>query len=190
MEELFIQLLSKYGYLILFIWSVLEGELGLVMAGLLSHTGEMNIFLAIIVAGLGGFIGDQIFFYIGRFNRNYVQRKLNKHRRKFALATVLLNRYGWYIIFIQRYLYGLRTIIPISIGTTKLCWKKFAIINIISAFIWSSTTIVLTYIFGKPILTFLNYIKNHWYIAIPFAIVISLLVLRYVNNNSLIKTKK
>lgn len=67
----------------------LEGESGLVMAGLLSHTGDMNLFLAIFIAGLGGFAGDQLYFYI-EFNKSYVHRKLKQQKRKLALAHLLL----------------------------------------------------------------------------------------------------
>jgi len=45
MEEKFIQLLKTHGYIILFVWSILEGEAGLIMAGIMSHTGDMNLFL-------------------------------------------------------------------------------------------------------------------------------------------------
>ena len=47
----------------------------------MTHTGDMNYFLAILVAGLGGFTGDQIYFYIGRFNKGFIQRKLHTQRR-------------------------------------------------------------------------------------------------------------
>jgi len=76
LEQLFIELLIDYGYIILFFWSIMEGEMGLVMAGILSYTGDMNLYKAILVAALGGFTGDQIFFFVGRFNRNYVQKNL------------------------------------------------------------------------------------------------------------------
>lgn len=46
-EEKFIYLLKQYGYVILFVWSMLEGEMGLIMAGLMAHDGSMNLFLAI-----------------------------------------------------------------------------------------------------------------------------------------------
>ncbi|MBT4572828.1 MAG: DedA family protein, partial [Campylobacteraceae bacterium] len=110
----FIYLMKEYGYVILFSWSILEGESGLVMAGLLCSTGDMNLYLAIFVAGLGGFVGDQIYFYIGRYNKSYVHSKFRGQRRKFALAHLLLKKYGWPIIFAQRYMYGMRTIIPIA----------------------------------------------------------------------------
>ncbi len=75
LTDKFVYLMKTYGYVILFAWSVLEGESGLIMAGILSHTGDMNLYLAIFVAGLGGFVGDQIYFYIGRFNKQCVKTK-------------------------------------------------------------------------------------------------------------------
>ena len=169
MEELFVGWMKEYGYIILFIWSMLEGESGLIMAGLLSHTGDMNIFMAIFVAGLRGFAGDQVYFYIGRFNKKYVYRKLKGQRRKLALAHLLLKKYGWPIIFAQRYMYGLRTVIPMSIGLTRYDAKTFALINLISAWCWGALTIVPAWYFGQEILIVIQWAKQHWYFAIPLA---------------------
>jgi len=90
MEELFIGWLKEYGYAILFLWSIVEGEMGLIMGGIMSHTGDMQYFMTVLVAGLGGFTGDQIYFYVGRFNKGFIQRKLHKQRLKFAIAHLLL----------------------------------------------------------------------------------------------------
>ncbi|MEI8208023.1 MAG: DedA family protein [Methylococcales bacterium] len=169
MEELFIGWLKEYGYVILFLWSVIEGEMGLIMGGILSHTGDLNYLLTIFIAGLGGFTGDQIYFYIGRFNKGYIQRKLHKQRRKFAIAHLLLKKYGWPIIFVQRYMYGLRTVIPMSIGITKYSGKKFAFINLISAWVWAAITVTPAYYYGAEILVLISYAKQHWYFALPLA---------------------
>lgn len=190
MEELLISWIKEYGYPILFIWSVAEGEIGLVMAGLLCHTGDMTVPLSIIVAGLGGFAGDQIYFYIGRYNRQYTLDFFRAHRRKVALAHLLLKKYGWPIIFIQRYMYGLRTILPMAIGTTKYDKKQFAIINLASAFVWAAITIILTWFFGETILNLLKYIKAHWYFAIPMLIVIFTLFYYYLHKYSQPKKRK
>ena len=166
----FVYLMKEYGYIILFAWSILEGEMGLIMAGLLCHTGDMWLPLAIFVAGLGGFVGDQIYFYIGRYNKAYVHRKFKGQRRKFALAHLLLKKYGWPIIFVQRYMYGMRTIIPISIGLTRYDAKIFAFINLISAWMWAAITIIPVWYFGNEILKLLEIAKEHWYFAVPFAL--------------------
>ncbi|RLA77069.1 MAG: DedA family protein [Epsilonproteobacteria bacterium] len=170
MTEILIELMKEYGYVILFLWSILEGESGLIMAGLLASTGDMNLYLAIFIAGLGGFAGDQIYFYIGRYNKKYVHRKFKGQRRKFALSHLLLKKYGWPIIFAQRYMYGMRTIIPIAIGLTRYDAKMFAIINLISAWVWATITIVPVWYFGEEILELLKQAKEYWYFAIPLAL--------------------
>ena len=144
----------------------------------------MNLFIAIFVAGLGGFVGDQIYFYIGRFNRKKIQEEFTSQRRKFALAHLLLKKYGWSIIFIQRYMYGMRTIIPMSIGTTRYSALKFAIINLFSAWVWAAITIILTWVFGEEIFIVLDWFKNHPYLLIPLAITIGGGVMWYFHSQT------
>ncbi|MDP3466188.1 MAG: DedA family protein [Sulfuricurvum sp.] len=172
MEHLFLEWLKEYGYVVLFVWSILEGELGLVMAGIMSHTGDMILPIALIVGALGGFVGDQIYFYIGRYNKKYIHDKLRSQRRKFAIAHLLLKKYGWPIIFVQRYMYGMRTVIPMAIGLTKYSARDFAFINFVSAIAWASVTIIPAYYFGDELLKILAWIKAHWYFALPFALTI------------------
>jgi len=179
LNEKFLYLMQEHGYIILFTWSILEGEMGLIMGGLLCHTGDMWLPIAIFVAGLGGFVGDQIYFYIGRYNKSYVHKNFKGQRRKFALAHLLLKKYGWPIIFIQRYMYGMRTVIPISIGLTRYSAKMFAFINILSAWVWAAMTIVPIWYFGEEILKVLEIAKEYWYIALPFGIIIAGSILYY-----------
>jgi membrane protein DedA with SNARE-associated domain len=186
----FVYLMKEYGYIILFAWSILEGEMGLIMGGLLCHTGDMWLPVAIFVAGLGGFVGDQIYFYIGRYNKSYVLLKFKGQRRKFALAHLLLKKYGWPIIFAQRYMYGMRTVIPISIGLTRYDAKMFAFINILSAWMWAAITIVPVWYFGEEILQVLEIAKEHWYFAAPFAIILGGSIIYYFQTATKKKDKK
>ncbi|HZF69995.1 DedA family protein [Sulfuricurvum sp.] len=167
MEDLLIGWLREYGYIVLFFWSILEGEMGLIMAGIFSHMGDMSLPVSIAVGGFGGFIGDQIYFYIGRFNKRYIHNKLRSQRRKFAIAHLLLKKYGWPVIFVQRYMYGMRTVIPMAIGLTQYSSRQFAFINFISAIFWASITIIPAYYYGDAILNILKWIKEHWFFAIP-----------------------
>ena len=169
MEELFISWLKEYGYLILFLWSIVEGEMGLIMAGIMTHTGDMNYFMSILVAGLGGFTGDQFYFYIGRNNKRFILNKLHSQRSKVAISYLLLKKYGWFIIFLQRYLSGLRTIIPMSIGITNYSAINFALINLLSAWIWATIIITPAYLYGEEILRLVVLAKQHWYLVLPIA---------------------
>ncbi len=170
LEELLKNLLQEYhqyAYIVLFVWCILEGEIALILGGIMAHEGHINLPLGIFVAGLGAFCGDQFYFYIGRYNKKYISKKLAAQRRKFAIAHLLLQRYGWPIILMQRYMYGFRVIIPMSIGITRYSAKKFAIINLFSAWCWSGATMVLAWYFGEEIWSGLRLIEQHWYFAIP-----------------------
>lgn len=184
MTELLGELIVEYGYIILFVWSILEGETGLVMAGVMSHTGDMNIYLAIFIAGLGGFAGDQIYFYIGRYNKGYITKNLVSQRSKFALAHLLLKKYGWPVIFVQRYMYGLRTVIPMAIGLTRYNAKTFAFINLLSAWVWAAITIIPAYIFGEEILDIVHWGSRHWYIVLPMGFVLAGAVYYYFHETT------
>lgn len=175
---------GSYGYIILFFWSILEGEMGLLFAGIAAHTGDLHLYYCIIVAALGAFSGDQIYFYIGRFNKPYIQKKFHSQRRKLALAQLMLQRYGVLIIFVQRYMYGMRTIIPISIGITRYSALKFAVINLISAFIWASVTIVPAYYLGSYILDLLKMFKHHLVLLAILVSVGGIAFVWYMNKRS------
>lgn len=194
LEEFVIDIWNKYvqdwGYVILFFWSVLEGELGLIFAGVAAHTGHLNVWLAIFIAGLGGFVGDQIYFYIGRCNKGYIQKNLASQRRKIALAHLLLQKYGWPIIFIQRYMYGMRTIIPISIGLTRYSAVKFAFINLISAWAWAAITILLAWVLGEELLDLLGFFKQYPYVFVGLAVAFLLGMYWYFNVNTKKSDKK
>lgn len=157
---------SQYAYIVLFFWCVLEGEIALILAGIMAHDGHLNLALAILVSTFGAFVGDQIYFYIGRYNKNIISSKLSSQRRKFAIANLLLKKYGWPVIFAQRYMYGLRTVIPISIGLTRYDAKKFMLINFISALFWASLTIIPSWYLGEYIWELIAWASKYWFLAI------------------------
>lgn len=196
MQEFFTGLFETYPswvYLIVFLWCILEGELALVLAGIAAHSGAVNLGLIIFIAGLGGFCGDQIYFYIGRYNKKYIQKKLTRQRTKFAIAHILLEKYGWPVIFVQRYLYGFRTVIPMSIGITRYSSIKFAIINLISAWAWAAITILLAWYFGDEIWIVIHWIEKHWYFGVPLLIAIAasvVLTFKKIESNMLKKREE
>ncbi len=53
-----------------------------------------------------------------------------------------------------------------SIGITNYSAKKFALINLISAWVWATIIITPTYLYGEEILSILAYVRQHWYFAL------------------------
>jgi membrane protein DedA with SNARE-associated domain len=129
--------LATYGYIVLFLYSFGGGMVAIIAAGVLSYKGIMNIEVSIAVAATANFIGDAVLSSIGRYNRETMMPYIRKHRRKLALSHILMKKYGDKIIIIKKFIYGLKTLIPIAVGLTKYPLIKFNIINLIAAIIWA-----------------------------------------------------
>jgi membrane protein DedA with SNARE-associated domain len=161
---------GSWAYLALFLYSFGGGFVGLVIAGVLSYAGDLNIVVSMIVAGSANFIGDQFLFYMARTNKTYANETMKKHGRKVALAHLLMRRYGSPVVFIQKYIYGVKTLIPLAMGLTKYSFKKFTVYNALAAIIWALVIGAVSYMMGEIILTYAEEYK-YYGIAVILAIV-------------------
>ncbi len=172
MEDV-INSLSTYGYIILFLYSLGGGMVAIIAAGVLSYAGKMDLTTSIAVAFVANAIGDSLLFYMSRYNKSTIMPYLRKHKRKLALSHLLMKKYGDKIIFFQKFIYGVKTLIPMGIGMTKYPALKFNVLNVISAFLWAVILGYLSYSSGKAITTFFGKFSDYPWLA-PF-IVFSLL---------------
>ena len=168
MESMF-ENLHTWGYLILFLYSLGGGFLALAAAGVLSSAGELNIVLCIVIACISNFIGDSGLFLVSRYNKKEIMPYLRKQRRNLALAQILFRKYGDRIILIKKFIYGLKTLVPIAIGITKYSFLKFSVINAVSSLIWALVVGLLSYYAGDFVRELYAHVKNAPWIA-PLAL--------------------
>ncbi len=159
--------LSTYGYIALFLYSLGGGMVAIIAAGVLSYMGKMDIYASIAIAFFANALGDNILFYLSRYNKAEISPYIKKHRRKLALSHVLMKRYGDRIIFFQKFVYGIKTLIPLAIGLTRYSFVKFTILNVISAFIWAILLGYGSYEFGEIFQKSIGYISSRPWIM-PF----------------------
>lgn len=60
-----------------------------------------------------------------------------KHRRKIALAMIKTKQHGIILLVTQKFIYGLKTFIPIAAGMAKYNFIKFFIINTLASLAWA-----------------------------------------------------
>ena len=164
------ELIRDWGYIVLFLYSFGGGFLALAVAGVLSYSGELNLGLVLIVAGVANFIGDQFLFTVARKNKEQAKEMMKKHKRKIAMAHLLMRKYGSWVIFIQKYIYGIKTLIPLAMGLTKYDIKKFMIFNIFATIIWSLVVGISAYMLGELVYTYLEEFKAYGIIFVIFII--------------------
>lgn len=170
MEDTF-STLATYGYIGLFLYSLGGGFVALIGAGVLSYMGKMDISTSIAIAFTANALGDIGLFYMARYQKSMMMEGLRKHRRKLALSHIMMKKYGSWIILIQKFVYGIKTLIPIAIGLTKYDFQKFALLNVLSAGVWALVVGLGSYYSGEPLMKLASLIGEKPWIA-PIILVV------------------
>jgi membrane protein DedA with SNARE-associated domain len=160
-QQILKEYLELHGYWVLFIGTFLEGEAILLLAGLLAFEGYLNILGVICTAWAGSFIGDQFYFYLGRFKGRGLLKRFHSIARKFREALKLIEKYGNFVAFISRFTYGFRIVLPIILGITKLAPHTFLWINLVSALTWAVVFSLGGYLFGKSASLVLDNVSSY-----------------------------
>ncbi|MFH2127886.1 MAG: DedA family protein, partial [Pseudomonadota bacterium] len=149
MENLAIQqVIADYGYWALFVGTFLEGETFFLLGGIAARQGMLNPWGVALAALGGGFIGDQIFFLLGRWRGVELMASSRRLARKAVKARALVRRHALALVLLSRFLYGFRMVIPLACGTSGVHWLTFLTLNFASAVAWTLVFGGLGYLFG------------------------------------------
>ena len=175
MQIPFGQLLSEYGYWAVLVGSLLEGETLLVLAGFAAHQGYLSLPMTLAIAFVGGTLGDQLFFWIGRRWGQPLLKRFPRSAPRVQRIHELLDRHHAPIIVGIRFMYGLRILGPIVIGTCKVSGWRFAMFNVIGAAIWAPLIGGLGYLFGSALQWLLDDLKEFELAALGLVVLVALL---------------
>ena len=172
--------LSDYGYAALFAGCLLEGETLLLLAGVAAHQGYLSFPVVVLVAFVGGTLGDQLLFLIGRRYGHQLLQRWPRLDVPASRVRRLIDRHSALLIVGVRFLYGLRLIGPVVIATSKVSVRRFAILNMLGALIWATAIAGVGYFFGHAIDWLLSDLEvfEKWAVASVAAVVMALLVFR------------
>lgn len=145
-------LIAQYGLAAIFVGAGLEGETSVVTGGLLAHEGLLSLGGTALAAVVGSFAADQLFFFAGRRYRDTARVRRIAAKPAFAKALDTLDRHPTVFILSFRFLYGLRTISPVAIGTSHVPARTFVVLNAISAAVWGVLFTGIGYLFGDSLI--------------------------------------
>ncbi|MEG3084536.1 DedA family protein [Sphingomonas sp. PB2P12] len=145
-------LISHYGLAAIFLGAAFEGETSVVTGGLLAHQHLLPLVGTAVAAVTGSIFADQLFFFVGRRYRDTPRVRRIADKPAFAKALDTLERHPTIFILGFRFLYGLRTISPIAIGTSHVPARTFMLLNAISALVWGVVFTGIGYIFGHSLI--------------------------------------
>jgi membrane protein DedA with SNARE-associated domain len=155
-------LVRTYGYWALLAGTFLEGETILIIGGLLAKLGLLKLSTVMVIAFIGSFSGDQVYFYIGRFKGRELLKKHHKWEKRVDKIHKILERYHDLIMLGFRFVYGMRIMTPFVLGMSKQIKAiRFSILNAMGAVLWSVAISAGGYFFGYALEGFIKDVKKY-----------------------------
>jgi membrane protein DedA with SNARE-associated domain len=135
------------------------------------------ILLAGVYAGLGSAVGASITYWVARVGgRPMIDKIANLFRidlRHVAKIEDQCKKWGAGIVLVGRVIPGVRTLVSIPAGLTKIPFPKFFLATFIGSYFWCTLLIGAGYILGHEWRLIGEYIKTH----LPFIFVGGFLIL-------------
>lgn len=147
---------QEWGYWAVFLGSLVEGESIIIIAGFFAHEGILSLPKIIIISFIGTLFADQALYHVGRHYGIHVIDKFPSLKWRAYKAFSLLKRYENIFILSFRFIWGIRIISPIIIGSSGVAVKRFVLLNILAALIWSVGSCVGAYYFAHLIMEYLT----------------------------------
>lgn len=152
---------KAWGYSGIFILMLLESsslpipsEVILPFAGYLASTGQINVWITLLLATIAGLAGSLIDYYIGLKG----VESLTKHKilGRMLLTTNQLDTVGnWFrkngalTVFVSRLIPGFRTTFSFPAGAARMPLTKFIVYTTAGCLLWNAILIYLGWFLGK-----------------------------------------
>ncbi|KIP78204.1 hypothetical protein SN11_08475 [Vibrio harveyi] len=132
------------------------GEPFLLAAGYQLHQG---IIWGVIAVLMGGWLGDQLSYFIGKRSGSKAQRKLirwqAKTKRPIARCRLLMKKRGNAILIFARLLGPVAWVVPFMAGSVNVSWKRFTVCSSIGLMLGVGQFVIAGYLLAAGLQTWL-----------------------------------
>lgn len=176
-----VELVGTYGYLAVFLGCLIEGDALLLVASFLSYLGKLDLPLVMLAAFLGTWLSDLSWFLLGRYSTHHYFRKWYWLHTISNRSAGIVGKRPRMMAVSMRFMYGLRMIIPFSLGKTSMSTLSFLIYNALGVLVWIGVFSAMGYFFASITETIFGRMK-HLEIILPVIIVTTLLLFIYASH--------
>jgi membrane-associated protein len=133
------------------VFPVLPGETAIVAAAVLAADGALSLPLVILAGAVGAVIGDSAAFWIGRAGGGPIKRFVTRFAgpERLQAAERMVRRQGAALVFVGRFLPGIRIAINLSCGAGQMAYPRFLIFDMLGGIVWATQAALLGYFAGK-----------------------------------------
>ncbi len=177
-------LIAEYGIYAVFALCTIEGDITLLLSGVMAHGGVFGnySFLKVFLAGtLGGLVGDNVGYMFGRLFRTTIKDYKFYEMARPRIES-LIEKFGGFAIIISKYIYGIRAAMCLFYGIGRMPYLRFLVLDIISCSIWALLLSSVGYFFSGAITSLIGDFKRVgvWlFFIVLFGVIVFYLVERY-----------
>lgn len=159
--------IEQYGYWAVLLGALLEGETVMILAGYAISRGYLDPFPTLLLATFGGSTADSLYYWIGRLHGPALIRRFPPLRRLRARAVLYVRRWGRQTAFLTRFIYGMRIVLPMSMGAARFRPRIFHLFNALGAISFAVFYLTLGYLFGETVQDLIGWVRPYelWIVA-------------------------
>ncbi len=143
--------LVAFGEAMLFIGLFVPSTPIMIGAGALVGLGKLGLFPVLIASAAGAIAGDALSFWIGRRGKHHLVSMwpLSTHPELLATGERFFARHGSLSIFLARFVPVVKAVLPTVAGMAGMSLVRFAVVNVMSAFVWSAAHLFPAMLVGR-----------------------------------------
>lgn len=163
----------------LFFGFVLPAEAATVLAGVTTAIGSTDYVVTVLVVVVAAIIGDSAGFEIGKHffgPRVMHSRWLERHRSKVKAGEDVLRRRGGVAVFLGRFTFFLRAMMPALAGASGMRYRTFLLWNAVGGIVWGTLWVSVGHAAGASYATVESKVGHGVAIALAVIVVLGLVV--------------
>jgi membrane protein DedA with SNARE-associated domain len=171
--------IARYGLFAVFVGAVFEGDVTMILAGVVAHMGLMNPVTAVGAGACGAVLSDGGFYLAGRYSRAAIERSRMYVRARPVLDR-LVGRLGAWQIVLARFVYGTRVASMLFWGMRALPWRRFLPLDALACTLWAGALVGLGFSLSASAAVLIGDVKEAelWLLGGLLAATIIVLALR------------
>ncbi|MGA9855571.1 MAG: VTT domain-containing protein [Gammaproteobacteria bacterium] len=145
--------ISLYGYLAVFLLSIIEGPLVTVFAAFLAAQGILNVFAVSATVVAGDLVGDMLIYGVGRWLLGRLPWRLSIRSRAFRnrirLLCIDITQRAGHFLLIGKLTHAVGFAVLLAAGAARIRLSVFVLYNILGTLPKSCVLVVIGYFFGR-----------------------------------------
>lgn len=164
----------------------IPGDSIVIFGAYLVGIGTISFLPTLIVTTIGSLVGFLTFYAIGRYGgREFFEKRKFKwfDSERMSKIDKWFGKWGVWVILVNRFLAGTRSVVSIFAGFSKFGWFKVTFLALISSFVWNTILITAGYYAGSNWKSVEGGLRNYsMIISIILLAVFAISIFYYIKN--------